>query len=180
MEYRMMTRGRTIVTILAVFALTLSMASPLWAESGVPDPDALFPTCGTLGAPAPPNCVDPNAKGTKITGFLTIAYDGVPDASCDIFKINNQFVVLTVGFNNRVQPFNIDFTTTAPPTTPMCFEQGTQVQFIVDFINKEVIPALYQCSGTSCPGWVFKSVNVLTSGKQAEGAVYAEIAIAVK
>jgi hypothetical protein len=187
MEHRTMLRTTTLLTtILALFALTVSTPSPSRAESGAPDPDALFPTCGTFGA-IPPACVDPNAKGTKVTGTLTIAYDGVQEGqdlngtACTIFQINNQFLVLTVGFNNLIQPFNVDFTTTKPPTPgPICFEQSTQVQFVVDFITKEVIPALYQCTGASCPGWRFKSVNMLTTGGQSEGAVYAEIAIAVK
>ena len=182
MEQRMMIQARAFLTILVLLAVMVSTAAPLWAESGALDPDTLFPTCGSPGAPAPPQCVDPTAKGTKLTGTLTIAYDAALSNFCEeqgkLFLINNQFVVLTVGFNNVTQPFNTDFSQTG--TSPMCFEQSTQVQYVADFITNEVIPTLYQCVGTACPRWVFKSVRLLTSGGGAEGAVYAEISIAVK
>src|SRR5687767_2407664 len=108
MERRMTTLGRRIVTVLAVLALVFSGASPLWAESNVPDPANPFP-----------GLVDPNAKGTKVSGFLTIAYDGeeppLPppgeDPTCGSFLINNMFVVLTLGLNSStVKPFNADYT----------------------------------------------------------------------
>jgi len=173
----MTTRARSILMAVAVLALIVSGASPLWAESGVPDPANPFP-----------ELIDPNAKGTKLSGFITIAYDGATPpqgSSCGSFLINNMFVVLTLGLNSsQVKPFNADYTTATPG--PDCFDNTLgQEDFIKAIIRDQAIPFFFgPCGGagqTTCPGFAVKSITQFaTSGRAAEGAITAQISIAVK
>jgi len=151
------------------------------AESGVPDPTTFFA-----------GLVNPSAKGKKVSGSLTIAYDLVesddPDA-CSSVVINNMFVVTTLRYRKVLKPFNRDFVAADGTTyeTPFCFDSlQRQIDFVMALIREEAIPFFFMCGPNSplsappvlCPSFEVKSLkNFLSSGT---GAVSTEVGLVVR
>ena len=145
-----------------------------WAESQVSDPGAF----GIL--------IDPNASGTKLSGFVTLSYDydpGIGFAQCPITGrfIRNLYAVATLQKGNQITPFNANYTTAAIGVNnlPACFEvDANQVLFLKLFIEKVILPGLYGCVPGGCPQYAVKSVkNFFTTGV---GAGSMEVELAVK
>jgi hypothetical protein len=122
-----MTRILRALSILVVATIVVAaVPAAAWAESNIPPGEALpFQ-----------DLINPNAKGKKLTGFLTIVYEygEVPEDQldfCSSIFINNMFVVTTLEHRGDVRPFNSDFSQTG--TQPFCFDD-TQGQ--IDVVNK--------------------------------------------
>jgi hypothetical protein len=168
-----MNRAKRIFSCLIVGGSMLTVAaSQARAESGIPDPTTFFA-----------GLVNPAAKGKKVSGFLTIAYDFTEDFdTCTGVKINNMFVVTTLSYRRALKPFNRDFT--APDGTelqaPFCFDQlNLQIDFVMGLFRDEVIPHFFKCTArVDCPAFEVKALkSFLSSGT---GAVSAEVQLAVQ
>jgi len=160
-----MKAGRNTLSALIVAGMVLA-AAPLvaWAESNVPEPGQLFP-----------NEINPLAKGKKLTGFLTIAYEFVesPDLDvCPSIFINNMFAVTTLERRGDVRPFNRDFSKTG--TQPFCFDD---LQSQVDFVKGLLVQAVASFFGPTATYQVKSVKEFLSTGT---GAISMEIRLAVK
>ena len=135
-----------------------------WAESNVPEPGQLFP-----------NEINPQAKGKKLTGFLTIAYEFAesPDLDvCPSIFINNMFAVTTLERRGDVRPFNRDFIRTG--TAPFCFDD---LQSQVDFVKGLLRQAVDSFFG---PNFTYEVKSVKEFLSSGTGALSMEIKLAVK
>ena len=161
----------------AVAAGMLIALSTAWAESQVGDPGAFCIT------------VDPNASGTKVSGPVTLSYDYELNTDranrCDSQRwVKNIYAVATmlkatVLKANQIQPFNSDYNSAGLSNLQDCFDnQANQVFFLRNFLERIIIPQLFNCTPGGCPGYAIKSIkNFLTTGV---GAGSMEIELAVK
>jgi len=159
----------------AALATGIWFAAPIaWAESqvGGTDPSAFGIT------------IDPNASGTKVSGPVTLSYDYTFSTQlCPTSGrfVNNLYAVATFTKGNVTQPFNANYKTFGNINPPLaaCFDrQDNQVQFLALFITQIIIPQLFNCTPSACPGYAIKSIkNFLTTGV---GAGYMEVELAVK
>jgi hypothetical protein len=169
---------RFLTFVLSAGAILLAAPSSLRAESGVPDPGQFFGDFPDY---------DEGARGTKLTGTLTISYvfldalacadPGLPDVPQ--LLIANMYVVLTLKGNDKpVQPFNANFATSGTPV--FCFSTGTrqQVDVVLNLIRDSVIPSFFECVPGECPNFKIKSLkNFQSTGT---GAISSSIVIAVR
>jgi hypothetical protein len=156
---------RTALSVLIVTIMVWAVV-PIasWAESNVPEPGQLFP-----------NEINRRAKGKKLTGFLTIAYEfgesPDPDACPGLF-VNNMFVVTTMERRGEIKPFNTDFTRTG--TEPFCFDDLASQVAQVKGLLREAVDFFFGSTST----FQIKSIKeFLSSGT---GAISMEIRLAVK
>jgi hypothetical protein len=166
----------------AAFAASVMLACPFaFAESEVSDPGAFGIT------------VDPNAAGTKVSGFVTLSYDYDLDTSptglahnCPSGRfVKNLYAVATLQKGNQIQPFNSNYFSAGLSNLADCFDnQANQLAFLRNFIEKIIIPRFFGCMAAApgavgnCPAYAVKSVkNFLTTGV---GAGSMEIELAVK
>src|SRR5688500_18055313 len=142
-------------------AAMLAMApAALRAESNVPITDLGF--FGVL--------VDPTASGTKLSSFVSFAYEyeeGTPRAqACDTRWVKNLHVVATVQKGNEIRPFSSNYSLAGLDILQDCFEnQDKQLDFFKFFIDRVVIAGWYGCVPGGCPAYAVKSIkNFLTTG----------------
>lgn len=163
-----MTRILRALSVLALASIVVAaVPAAAWAESNIPPGEALpFQFL-----------INPKAKGKKLTGFLTIAYDlgEVPEDQldfCSSIFINNMFVVTTLERGQTVKPFNTDFSRSG--TQPFCFDD-TQSQINV------VLPLLRQAVDFFfSPTATFEIKSVKEFLGTGTGAASMEIKLAVK
>jgi len=156
---------RKAVSLLLVAGFILAVpSSQLGATSAVPEP-------GAFGIP-----INPNASGTKLAGFMSIAYDIDVDSGCDSQRrVNNMYVVLTLQQGNNIKPFNGSL----DPSAPFCFPGDTaqQVSFMFGLVSQQAIPFFFGCQPGLCPTFEVKSItNFLSSSN---GAMSMNITLAV-
>lgn len=163
----MMAILRTLSVLAVAMIVATAVPTAAWAESNIPPGEALpFQ-----------NLINPNAKGKKLTGFLTIAYEfgEVPEDQldfCPSIFINNMFVVTTLERRDTVKPFNTDFSKTG--TQPFCFDD------LQNQINV-VLPLLRQAVDFFFgPGATFEIKSVKEFLGTGTGASSMEIKLAVK
>jgi hypothetical protein len=159
---------------LAVFAILLSAAPALRAESNVPVTDL-----GAFGL-----LVDPNASGTKLSGVVAFAYEyeeGTERAlACRLDRwVKNLHVVATVTKGNTTHPLSSNYSFAGLDNLQDCFDnQDKQVAFFKYFIDRVVMGTIYNCVPGGCPQYAIKSIkNFLTSGV---GGASLEVEIAVR
>lgn len=157
----------------AVAAMLLAAApSVLRAESSVGDP-------GDFGIP-----VDPNASGTKLSAFVTFAYEYegfTPRANaCDSLRwVKSIHMVATVQKGWAIQPFHSNYALAGRDILQDCWEnQANQLAFFKYFIEDVVIAGFYRCVPGGCPSYAIKSIkNFLTDGT---GGASLEVELAVR
>lgn len=163
-----MRRVKRVLSVVVAAGMILGIpSSGLWATSAVPEP-------GAFGIP-----INPNASGTKLAGFMSIAYDIEMDTTgCPATgrRVNNMFVVLTLQQGNNIRPFNGSL----DPAETFCFPGDTnqQVAFMFGIVSQQAIPHFFACqAGLTCPAFEVKSItNFLSS---ANGAMSMNITLAV-
>jgi hypothetical protein len=163
-----MTRILRALSVLVVATIVVAaVPAAAWAESNIPPGEALpFEFL-----------INPQAKGKKLTGFLTIAYEfgEVPEDqldNCPSIFVNNMFVVTTLERGNTVKPFNTDFSKTG--TQPFCFDNTTSQINVVLPLLRQAVDFFFSPAAT----YEIKSVKeFLGTGT---GAASMEIKLAVK
>lgn len=163
----------------AFFALSaagmLAVApAPVHAESNVPVTDL-----GLFGV-----LVDKNASGTKVSSFVSFAYEyetgTLRSAGCLSERwVKNLHVVATVQKGNELRPFSSNYSLAGLDILQDCFEnQDKQLDFFKFFIDRVVIAGWYGCPSGGCPSYAVKSIkNFLTTGV---GGASLEVELAVK
>ena len=157
----------------ALAAMLLAAApSVLQAESSVGDP-------GDFGIP-----VDQNASGSKLSAFVTFAYEYeafTPRArACDSLRwVKNIHVVATVQKGWAIQPFHSNYVFAGKDHLQDCWDnQANQLAFFKYFIEEVVIGGVYRCVPGGCPSYTVKSIkNFLTDGV---GGASLEVELAVR
>lgn len=101
--------------------------------------------------------VNPNAPGTKVSGPVTIFYDGLEDGTCDSnFRMTGISVVMALTKGNTVSTFSNDFgLAAAAPCFPAI---DTQITLVTQFIQDRVIPILFP-GITPTPSFQYKSAT---------------------
>jgi hypothetical protein len=164
------------ITFLGLAAAAMLAVTPaaLRAESNVPITDL-----GSFGV-----LVDPNASGTKLSSFVSFAYDYESDTpralACPGGRwVKNLHVVATVQKGSQIRPFNSNYSFARMEDLQDCFENQTnQLDFFKFFIDRVVIPGFYDCVPGGCPPYAVKSIkNFLSTGV---GGASLEVEIAVK
>ena len=171
MKGKNVTSGRKLFSIAAA-ALVVAWAPGASAESGVSDPGAF----GIL--------VDKNASGTKVSSFVTFAYDYELDTEralrCESQRyVRNIYIVATADKGGTIQPFNSDYISAGLQNLADCWDnQANQLFFFKNFIDQVVIPGFYKCVPGGCPTYAVKSIkNFLSTGS---GGASMEVELAVK
>jgi hypothetical protein len=151
------------VLIVAIMAMAIVPIAS-WAESNVPEPGQLFP-----------DEINRRAKGKRLTGFLTIAYEFVeppPDSECGTVIVNDMFVVTTMERRREIKPFNTNFARSG--TEPFCFDDLASQVALVKGLLREAVDFFFGPTST----FEIKSIKeFLSSGT---GAISMEIRLAVK
>jgi hypothetical protein len=158
----------------AAAAMLAVAPAALRAESNVPITDL-----GAFGV-----LVDPTASGTKLSSFVSFAYDYETDTPRALAClggrwVKNLHVVATVQKGNEIQPFSSNYSFAGLDNLQACFEnQDNQLFFFKFFIDQVVIPGFYKCVAGSCPPYAVKSIkNFLTT---TVGGASLEVELAVK
>lgn len=186
-----MSRTRRTLSVVAAAGIILAAPSTLRAlDSAVPDPGTAFDIT-----------VDPNAPGTKVWGFITLAAEveiGTERAQLCVPEelrntvpgvwVNNVHAVATMQKGSNLQPFNSNYTDTNIPGAlqPLqdCFDNRNKMAAFVKYVIEGiVIPGFFGCgSGSlpSCPPYAVKRISdILPSNKIGFSAIL-EIELAVK
>ena len=129
--------------------------------------------------------VDPNAPGTKVSSFVSFAYDYEVDTprsnACESMRwVKNLHVIATVQKGNDVQAFQQQsiplrawtISRTASKTRPSSSTSSSI------FIDRVVIAEFYNCVPGGCPPYAVKSIkNFLSTGV---GGASLEVELAVR
>lgn len=128
--------------------------------------------------------IDANASGTKLSGFVSFAYEyefGTPraDACASDRWVRNLHVIATITKGNAIQPFSSNYALAGKDDLQDCWDnQNNQLAFFKYVIEEVVIAGFYQCVPGGCPSYAVKSVkNFLTTGV---GGASLEVELAVR
>jgi hypothetical protein len=163
-------------TFLALAAAAMLAVAPaaVRAESNVPITDL-----GAFGV-----LVDKSASGTKVSSFVSFAYDYETNTArslaCDSGRwVKNLHVIATVQKGNEIRPFSSNYSFAGFDNLQACFEhQDNQLAFFKFFIDRVVIAGFYNCVPGGCPPYAVKSIkNFLTTGV---GGASLEVELAVR
>jgi len=151
----------TFIELALAAMLLATTPAAVQAESNVAIGDL-----GEFGIP-----IDPNASGTKLSAFVTFAYDyeGFTEranACASLRWVRSIHVVATVQKGWAIQPFHSNYAIAGRDNLQDCWEnQFKQLAFFKYVIEEVVIAGYYQCVSGGCPSYAVKSVkNFLTTG----------------